>query len=451
MLFETDTVRSAELDSTQDPQSSESTPNQPEGNGSHSFGELLEEYDYVPPQRGQILDSVVLEASDNAVILDVGLKRDAIVPRRDLEHLDDETRERITRGQELKVWVLRPYSPEGELIVSINKALELEDWERAQQLLESDAVVEARVVDRNKGGLLVQFGRLRGFVPNSHVSRIRRAMPPGERDEVKSSIIGETLRLKVLEVDRWQNRLVLSEREALRDIRQARLRELEPGQILEGTVVHLVDFGAFVDIGGVDGLIHVSRLAHHHVKHPRDELSVGDKVTVRVNSVDVERERISLDRRALLPDPWDEFAERHRVNDLLTGTVANVVDYGIFVNVAEGVQGLVHVSNMSTLGLSNPQESFRQGEEVLVRIIDIDPIRQRIALSIDDVTVEEQEEWLRQRRSAELAAEAEAAQVEVTEEGTGASEVEAGEAVAAEEEAEAGAETVEAEAREAVD
>jgi small subunit ribosomal protein S1 len=373
---------------------------QREGLDTFDFQELLDEYDYAPPHQGQILDSTILEARDNELILDVGLKRDAVVPRTDLDRIDDELRDSLKAGDELKVWVLRPYDRDGDLIVSINKALELEDWDRAHKLLDSGETVECEVIGRNRGGLLVAFGRLRAFVPNSHVTSIPRGTSADRRDEAKRALQGERLRVKVIEIDRQRNRLVMSEREAREAERQDRLAELEAGQDIEGRVVNLVDFGAFVDLGGVDGLLHVSRIAHHRVEHPGDVFTVGDKVTVRVIDVDRKRERISLDRRPLIPNPWETFIEEHHPGDLLTGVVTGIVDYGIFVKVEEGVQGLVHISSMSTLGIKHPEEMFRENDEVLVRIAEIDPDRERLDLSVDAVTYDEQQAWLYQRHEA---------------------------------------------------
>lgn len=372
-----------------------------------SFSDLLDEYDYESPERGQILEGTIIQSTEYEIIIDVGLKRDAIVSRQDLDRMDDDIRRSLVPGEEVQAWVLQPYSSDDELIVSINKALELEDWRRAQNFMDNDEVTEVEIIDQNKGGLLARFGRLRGFIPNSHIASIRRTTSHSKLVNAKDNLIGDTLKVKVIEINRRKNRLVMSEREVLHELRQKRLRELEPGTIVTGRVVHMVDFGAFVDLDGIDGLIHISNLDHRHVNHPSEVLSAGDEVTVRVNKVDVERERIDLDRKAVLPDPWETFTEKYKAGDLLTGTVTNVVDYGIFVAVPGGAQGLVHVNNMSTFGLSHPRDMFKESDDVLVRIGDIDEARQRIALSIDDVTVEEQEEWMYKRREAQKQANSE--------------------------------------------
>jgi small subunit ribosomal protein S1 len=368
------------------------------------FPDLLRKYDYRSPRRGQILQGEVLKVHDDAVLVDVGVKRDAFVPRKDLERLDDTTLEQLEPGAEVKVYVLQPQSRKGDLIVSINKALEHEDWARADDLMHNGETVEAEVTSTNRGGVLVQFGRLQGFVPQSHLT----SMPRGrygseeERKEVKERLIGRILVLKMIDVDRRRNRLVLSERAARRETRMARMAELERGQVLTGHVVSLQSYGAFVDVGGIDGLIHVSELAYRRVQHPGDVLSVGDEVEVLVKSVDIERERIGLSRKALLPSPWETIEEDYQVDDLATGEVTKVVDFGAFVALPNGLEGLVHMSRMSSYRVSHPGELVRSGDEVLVRITDIDTERERIALSLDAVSSEEQAQWMEARSEADL-------------------------------------------------
>ncbi len=363
-----------------------------------SFADLLDSYMYESPSRGQILEGIILEAKHDQIILDVGLKRDAVVTRKDLERLSEEVIEKLQPGKEVLTYVLQPFSGDGELIVSINKALELEDWSIANKLMEADEITEALVVDSNKGGLLVRFGRLTGFVPNSHIESVPPATSSGRMREIKDELIGKKLGLKVIQVETKRNRLILSERAARRAARSERLAEIEVGQQIMGRVVNLTDFGAFVDIGGVDGMIHISNIDHRHVNHPSDVLAVGDEVEVLVDSIDVERERIALNRKAILPDPWKSFTDTYAVNQLLEGVVTNVVDFGVFVAAPGGAQGLVHTSRMETLGASTPRDMFREGDDVLVRIVGIDTEQQHIELSIDDVTLEEQQAWMFRKR-----------------------------------------------------
>jgi small subunit ribosomal protein S1 len=374
-----------------------------QNNDDMSFEDMLDSYMYKMPERGQILSGVILAAKQDEIILDVGLKLDAIVTRKDLARLSEDVIRELRPGKEVQTYVLQPYNGDGDLIVSINKALELEDWSNAERLLNSDDITQATVIDANKGGLLVRFGRLTGFVPNSHIESVPPATPQGRMREIKDRLVGQKLDLKVIQVETKRNRLILSERAARRAARSERLGEIEVGQIIMGRVVNLTDFGAFVDIGGVDGMIHISNIDHRHVNHPSDILTVGDEVQVRVDSIDVERERIALNRKAVLPDPWQSFIGSYNVGDLMEGIVTNVVDFGVFVAAPGGAQGLVHTSRMASLGASTPRDMFREGDDVLVRIVGIDATQQHIELSIDDVAVEEQQAWMFRKREEQRA------------------------------------------------
>jgi small subunit ribosomal protein S1 len=357
----------------------------------------LDQYDYESPQRGQILEGEILSIDENEILVDVGTKRDAIVPRTDLDRLPAEMVESLEVGQKVLVYVLRPMDNEGNLIVSINKALQQADWERAEHLLETGEVVEAQVVGYNKGGLLATFGRIRGFIPQSHVADIPRSATGDQLRDAKNDMMGQQLKVKVVEVNRERNRLILSEREAQQTVKQQMLENLEVGSIVKGTVVGLVDFGAFVDIGGIDGLIHISNLDRRYVNHPSDVLEIGDEVEVRIDEVDTKNQRISLNRAALMPDPWDHIDETFSVGDLVTGEVTNVADFGVFVALPHHLEGLIHVSEMTSYGAGTPTELIHEGEELLVRIIDIDREQKRIALSLDAVTAEEQERWMHEQ------------------------------------------------------
>jgi len=369
----------------------------PTGEEELSFAELLDQYDYESPQRGQILEGEILSIDENEILVDVGTKRDAIVPRTDLDRLPAEMVESLEVGQKVLVYVLRPMDNEGNLIVSINKALQQADWERAEHLLETGEVVDAQVVGYNKGGLLATFGRIRGFIPQSHVADIPRSATGDQLRDAKNDMMGQQLKVKVVEVNRERNRLILSEREAQQTVKQQMLENLEVGSIVKGTVVGLVDFGAFVDIGGIDGLIHISNLDRRYVNHPSDVLEIGDEVEVRIDEVDTKNQRISLNRAALMPDPWDHIDETFSVGDLVTGEVTNVADFGVFVALPHHLEGLIHVSEMTSYGAGTPTELIHEGEELLVRIIDIDREQKRIALSLDAVTAEEQERWMHEQ------------------------------------------------------
>jgi small subunit ribosomal protein S1 len=308
------------------------------------------------------------------------------VLRKDLDLLDESYRDGLSVGDRVPVMILQTWGNRDGIVVSINKGLQNQDWLRASDLLESEEVVELEVVGVNRGGLLVQFGQLQGFVPNSHLASMPRSLKGARLKEAKSALVGQTLRLVVIDVNQRRRRLVLSERKANQARRQQVLNELTEGDVHSGTVTSLVDFGAFVDIGGIDGLIHISELSWGHVDHPSEVLQVGDRVEVYVLSVDRERERIGLSRRRLLPDPWYAVTDVLQVGSVVQGTVTNVVDFGAFVNLGQSVEGLVHISETPagkvTLG------SLEPGSTIAVRVLEIDHDRRRISLSLRDVVQE---------------------------------------------------------------
>lgn len=345
------------------------------------FSTLLEsEYDYTRPRRGQIRHAVVLSVSENDVIVDLGCKRDGIVPRRDLELLDETYRTSLQAGDRVPVCVLTTSGRHGELVVSLNQGLVQQDWLRAQECLESGEVCEAEVTEVNRGGVIVPFGRLRGFVPNSYLKSVRRGLRGERLHQAKSGLVGQTLSVVVIEVDRHHRRLLLSERVAGRRRRQQLLEELMEGDVRTGVVCNLVKFGAFVDLGGLDGLIHISELDWRHVAHPSEVLSVGDEVEVYVLSVDHERERVGLSRKRVLPDPWPLVANRLHVGQVVEGTVTKVVEFGMFVDLGEGVEGLIHTSEMP--GGEASYAELEPGSPIRVRVLEINRWRRRIALSL---------------------------------------------------------------------
>jgi len=342
------------------------------------------DYDYSRPMRGQVCHATVLSIDENEVIVDMGSKRDGIVPRKDLELLDDAYREGLQVGDSVPVCVLNVSGREGELVVSLNQGLAQQDWLRAQELLESEGVCQAEVIDINRGGVIVPFGQLRGFVPNSQLSSLDPGLRGDRLREAKSDLMGETLSMVVIEVNQQRRRLILSQRAADHHRRHQLLEELTEGEVRTGIVRNLVKFGAFVDLGGLDGLVHISELDWKHVTHPGEVLNVGDEIEVCVLKVDRERERVGLSRKKLLPDPWSLANQRFSVGQCVRGTVTNVVDFGLFVDLGEGIEGLVHTSEI-------PEEKkdcadLESGSSVRVRVLEIEPQRRRISLSLRQVT-----------------------------------------------------------------
>jgi small subunit ribosomal protein S1 len=316
------------------------------------------------------------------VLVDLGTKQDGIVPPRDLELLDDEYRASLKVGDRVPVVVLKTRGLRDGIVVSINKGLQQQDWLRAQELAQSEEILEAEVTGVNRGGVLVRLGRLQGFVPNSHLVAVPRGLRGNPLREKKAELVGQTLSLTVIDVNQRRRRLVLSERIANRHRRRQLLQELTKGEVRTGIVRNLVDFGAFVDLGGVDGLIHISELSWQHVDHPREVLSVGEKVDVYVLDVDRERERIGLSRKRLLPDPWHEVTENLEKGNIVEGTLTNVADFGAFVDLGKGVEGLVHISEMPDQEITHAV--LEPGSPVTVSVLGIDEWQRRIALRLHE-------------------------------------------------------------------
>ncbi len=333
-------------------------------------------HDYSRPRSGEVHEAIILSIGENGVIVDLSkAKRDGLVPAGDFDSLDDGYRGRLEVGDHVPVRILRGISRDEQILVSMKQGLGQQDWLRAQELLESQELAEAEVTESNRGGVVVSFGRVRGFVPNSHLARGR-----SRKAEYKAQMVGQTLSLVVLEVNQRRRRLVLSERLADHQRRQQLLEELEEGQVRSGIVRNLVRYGAFVDLGGLDGLVHISELDWRYVKHPSEVLSVGDEVDVRVLKVDRERERVGLSRKQLLPNPWYDVIEKVYEGDLVPGAVTRVVSYGAFVDLGGGVEGLVHVSDMPRGEAT--RASLEPGLKVTVRVLEIDDLRQQISLAI---------------------------------------------------------------------
>ncbi len=365
-------------------------------------------YRRVRPRRGEVYEATILSIGERDMIVDLEAKRDGIVLPRDLELIDDEEYVAgLKIGDHIPVVVLKTWGHPDGIVVSLNKGLQQQDWLRARDLLESEEVVEAEVVDVNRGGVLVQFGHLHGFVPNSHLTSIPRGVRGKRQREAKRELVGQTPSLVVIEVQQRRRRLVLSERVADRHRRERLLEELTEGDVRVGVVRNLVDFGAFVDLGGMDGLIHISELDSGYVEHPSEVLSAGDEVEVYVLDVDRGRERIALSRKRLLPDPWQQVVQELHVDDVVEGTVTGVEPYGIFVDVGQGVDGLAHVSEvnrgettLARIGVGCP---------VSVRILDIDHWQQRISLRLESLGARDSSTETCGETSSDEAAEAVAA------------------------------------------
>ncbi len=370
----------------------------------NSLEDLLDQHSYDMPQAGDIRIGVVVAITPQGLIIDLGLKRDGIVPQSDLAQLEPEEREALKVNDEVPVFVVETEDPEA-LVVSIRLARLNQDWIEAEALLASGQIFEGEVIGYNKGGVIVPYGRIRGFVPISHLSDVTPGMGERRRQQRLARLRGEQIGVKIIEVDRQRHRLVMSQREAHKEWEEKKRGELmetlKPGDIRSGRVSGMRDFGAFVDLGGADGLVHISELSWHRIDHPREVVKLGDEVEVYVLGVDQESGRISLSRKKLLPNPWDTVASRYNQNQLIEGKVTRILDYGAFAEIEPGVEGLLHVSQLSRNPVEDPRAVVKEGEVHLLRIVSIDQKRQRIGLSLKAVTPTEQIEWMAQKELAE--------------------------------------------------
>ncbi len=385
--------------------------------------ELLDQHDYEEPQVGDIRKGIIVAITPQGVIVDLGLKRDGLVPSADLSKLEPEEREALQVNDEISVYVTNTDAPDS-LYVSIHLAQLNQDWIDAEALLESNDIIEGEVIGYNKGGAIIPFGRLRGFVPASHLSELSRGLNDRQRQQKLAKLRGQKIPVKVIEVDRRRRRLVFSQRDAQKEWEDKRklelLKDLKEGDILTGRVSGLRDFGIFVDLGGADGLVHISELAWYRIDHPREVVKVGDEIEVYVLNINADSQRISLSRKRLLENPWDSVERRYQQNQLVEGKITRIVDYGAFAEIEPGVEGLLHVSQLSRNQVDNAREVVNEGETHLLRIVSIDSDRQRIGLSLRAVNANEQIEWMamREAEAEAQAAAQEAADAEATDEET---------------------------------
>jgi small subunit ribosomal protein S1 len=254
--------------------------------------------------------------------------------------------------------------------------------------------MELEVVDQNRGGLLVAYEDIRGFIPNSHIPSIRRGTSTQKAGEIKAELVGRVLPVKVIEVNPKERRLVFSARVAQKDQRTKRLSEIQEGDEFKSRIVNVVDFGVFVDLDGVDGLVHKSEIDWIRIPNLSKVFNIGDEIEVKVVSIDHEKERVSLSRKALIPNPWLKLVEQYSIGDLVEGKVVSVLEFGAFVELKRGLQGLVHISELGYLNMDDPKSAVRKGDPVLVKIMGIDPKRERVSLSMRRVPVSEQMEWM---------------------------------------------------------
>jgi small subunit ribosomal protein S1 len=338
---------------------------------------------------GQIKEGEIVSVTPTEVLIDVGAKSEGLVPSKELERLGREGLDNLQVGQKIAVYVVRPEDRDGNLILSIRRAEEEDDWRRAKELHETGEHIETPVAGFNKGGLIVRLGKLRGFVPASQLMAQHRGSDAQQPEERWSRLVGTSVHVKIIEINRKRKRLILSERAALRLVREAQkaelLKNLRPGEVRKGVVSSLTDFGAFVNLGGADGLVHLSELSWNRAAKPRELLKVGQEVEVYVLNVDQEKRRIALSLKRLEPEPWATAESRYYVGQLVEGTVTRLANFGAFALVNDELEGLIHISELSIGRINHPQEVVQEGEKHVMRIIRIDAQRRRMGLSLKRV------------------------------------------------------------------
>ena len=364
------------------------------------MGQLLDSMDPIKPlRRGEVVDGEVMGFSeDGGVLVNIGHKSEGVVQQREMRTLSPEDVQNIQIGDKIITYVLRPESADNAAILSIDRALGETGWRELEKCLEDNETVEGDIIGFNKGGAIVDVRKVQGFVPMSQLVSVPRDIfrdrseteedPEVEtrRMERQAEETGKTLQLKILEINRSRNRAIFSERQAVqewRDLQKARLvDELQVGEVRNGVVTGISSFGAFVDLGGADGLVHISEMSWGPVARPEDVVSIGDKLDVFVLRVDVENKKIALSLRRLEPEPWETIHERLHVDDIVDAQITKLTNFGAFARVEGNIEGLIHISELSDRVIGHPREIVQEGEDVKLKVLRIEPERRRLGLSL---------------------------------------------------------------------
>jgi small subunit ribosomal protein S1 len=378
-----------------------------------------EEGQFKTIKRGDVVEGQIVHMDADEILVDIGLKSEGVLNTKELASSGYGSLAELHVGDNVLVYVMQPETPEGHAVVSIKRARQERQWRIAQEQFERGELLEAEVIDHNKGGLIVNLEGIRGFVPISQILNLKREdnADSAETQNKLQAMVGKSLQLKIIEINRNRNRLILSERLAVQEWRARRreelLNELEVGEIRQGTVSNLANFGAFVDLGGADGLVHISQLAWSRVNHPSEVLKVGQTVEVQVLSVDKERKKIALSIKRAEVDPWTTVEQRYEVGQTVQGTITKIAPFGAFARIEDGVEGLIHLSEMPA-GTQDPKAALQEGQEVTVRIVRIEPDRRRLGLSIRQLGDEEPAQGESEMAPPEPHAEAESGAAEAT-------------------------------------
>jgi len=335
-------------------------------------------------RRGEIIEGMVMGASPDGLIVDVGTKTEAVIPQNEMLSLGVDGASKLKAGDTVRVMVLQPASAEGHAIVSLDRARGEEGWETLQKRFESGEIFEAQVTGHNRGGLLVNVDGVNAFVPLSQVESVRRDDPDAPAQ--LANLVGQTIKLKVIELNRKRNRVILSERAAMAEVRKEQkervLDELQEGQIRTGRVSSITDFGVFIDLGGADGLAHMTELTWERGKKARDLFQVGDEVQAYILKIDRENKKISLSIKRAQPERWDSTVDRFVIGQILIGRVTKLMPFGAFVRLDGPVEGLIHISELSNRRIQHPKDVVKEGDVVPVKLVRIEKDRHRLGLSL---------------------------------------------------------------------
>ncbi len=346
-------------------------------------------HDYRALKYGDVLDGTVMQRDRDEFLVDIGSKSEGIIPSKEYSTLNSEELGAIRPGDQVLVFVVQAENADGHTVLSIDKARQEKSWRNLQEQYDKNEVLSAQITNYNKGGLLVNLDGVRGFVPASQVTEIRGGDDASKQADM-ARLVGTSLQLKVIEINRHRNRLILSERMAVQERRDAMkerlIENLKEGETRQGRVSSIADFGAFVDIGGADGLVHLSEISWSRVKHPSEVLKVGDEVNVYVLSVNPTEKKIALSIKRTQPEPWSRVASKYEIGQVVPATVTQLANFGAFARIEDGIEGLIHVSELSDERVNHPREVVQEGQEVMVRIIRIDAQRRRMGLSLRRAT-----------------------------------------------------------------
>ena len=364
------------------------------------MGQLLDSMEPIKPlRRGEVVDGEVMGFSDDGgILVNIGHKSEGVVQQREMRSLSPEDLQNLNIGDKIITYVLRPESADNAAILSIDRALGETGWRELEQCLEDNETVEGSILGFNKGGAIVDVRKVQGFVPMSQLVSVPRDIfrdrseteedPDAEarRMQRQAEETGKMLQLKILEINRSRNRAIFSERQAVqewRDAQKARLvQELQVGETRKGVVTGISSFGAFVDLGGADGLVHISEMSWGPVGRPEDVVSIGDELDVFVLRVDVENKKIALSLRRLEPEPWETIHERLHVDDIVDAQITKMTNFGAFARVEGNIEGLIHISELSDRVIGHPREVVSEGEDVRLKVLRIEPERRRLGLSL---------------------------------------------------------------------